>query len=127
MPAERKRVLIVDDDEDLRDVMQEVILGLGFDALQASNAEDAVELASHGGIDIVLIDLSLPLVDGFEIARRLRATERAASARLVALTGYSDAQSRKSAEEAGFDDYLVKPVQQNAIAALLNQAPSMSA
>lgn len=126
MPPDRKRVLIVDDDEDLRDVMQDVMIGLGFDALQASNAEDAVALASHGGIDLVLIDLGLPLVDGFEVARRLRATERASSARLVALTGYSDAQSRKSAEEAGFDDYLVKPVQPAAIVALVNQAPVLS-
>jgi len=124
MPAERKRVLIVDDDDDLRDVMQDVMIGLGFDALQASNAEDALALASHGGIDLVLIDLGLPLVDGFEVARRLRATERASSARLVALTGYSDAQSRKSAEEAGFDHYLVKPVQPDAIVALVNQAPA---
>ncbi|HWP08692.1 MAG TPA: response regulator [Polyangiaceae bacterium] len=124
MPADRKRVLIVDDDEDLRDVMQDVIMGLGHEALQASNAEDAVELASRGGIDVALIDLGLPRVDGFEVARRLRATQQAASTRLVALTGYSDAQSRKTAEEAGFDDYLVKPVGPDAIVALVSQTPA---
>lgn len=122
MPPARKRVLIVDDDADLRDVMQDVIVGLGCDALQASNADDAVELASRGDIDLVLIDLGLPLVDGFEVARRLRATERAAGARLVALTGYSDAQSRKAAAEAGFDDYLVKPVGPDAIGAIVGGA-----
>jgi len=63
-------------------------------------------------------------VDGFEVARRLRATQQAASTRLVALTGYSDAQSRKTAEEAGFDDYLVKPVGPDAIVALVSQTPA---
>jgi CheY-like chemotaxis protein len=124
MPAQRKRVLIVDDDEDLRDVMQDVIMGLGCEALQASNAEDALELASLGDIDLALIDLSLPHVDGFEVARRLRATGRAARTRLVALTGYSDAQSRKTAAEAGFDDYLVKPVGPDALVALVSPAPA---
>jgi DNA-binding response OmpR family regulator len=124
MPTGRKRVLIVDDDEDLRDVMQDVISGLGFEAFQASNAEDAVARASRGDIDVALIDLGLPRVDGFEVARRLRATSLAASTRLVALTGYSDAQSRKTAELAGFDDYLVKPVGPDALAALMRQAPA---
>ncbi len=116
----RKRILIVDDDEDARDVLGELIGALGHDTFQASTAHEAIERAECTPLDLVLIDLSLPDVDGFEVARRIRGIVSNAGTRLVALTGYSDDESRRSAVAAGFDDFLVKPAFGSTIEALVN-------
>jgi CheY-like chemotaxis protein len=119
----RKRILIVDDDQDARDILGEMIAALGHDTFQASTAHEAIERAQRTPLDLVLIDLSLPDVDGFEVARRIRGIVANAGARLVALTGYSDDESRRSAVAAGFDDFLVKPAYGTTIEALVNARP----
>jgi CheY-like chemotaxis protein len=119
----RKRVLIVEDDQDARDVLGEMIGALGHDTFKASTAHEAIERAECTPLDLVLIDLSLPGIDGFEVARRIRGIVSNAGARLVALTGYSDAESRRSATLAGFDDFLVKPAYGSALEALVNARP----
>jgi CheY-like chemotaxis protein len=70
-------------------------------------------------VDVALIDLGLPGIDGFEVARQIRSTTAGTGIRLVALTGYSDDSSRRSATEAGFDEFLVKPAASDAIAAVV--------
>jgi CheY-like chemotaxis protein len=120
----RKRILIVDDDDDARDVLGEMIGALGHDTFQASTGHEAIERAQSTPLDLVLIDLSLPDTDGFEVARRIRGSGSNAGTRLVALTGYSDEASRRSASAAGFDDFLVKPAYGTALEELVNAAPS---
>jgi CheY-like chemotaxis protein len=119
-PLRPKQVLIVDDDEDLREVLGDLLLALGHRALQASTAMEAVECAQQNTLDVALIDLGLPGDDGYEVARRIRNTMAGAGIRLVALTGSSDELSRRSAEAAGFDDFLVKPAGANAIVAAVD-------
>jgi CheY-like chemotaxis protein len=104
------RVLVVEDDDDSREMLTELIGSLGCDSLGAANADEATERARDGAWDIALIDLGLPDVDGCEVARRLRAAEVGRRRKLVALTGFSDTATRMAAREAGFDDFLVKPV-----------------
>jgi CheY-like chemotaxis protein len=115
-----KFVLIVDDDADARDVLGELIGALGHHALKAASAHEAIACAERNKVDVALIDLGLPGADGYEVARRIRATLAGSDIRLVALTGYSDDVSRRSAAEAGFDEFLVKPAGTPAIAAAVN-------
>jgi CheY-like chemotaxis protein len=119
-----KYVLIVDDDADARELLGELIGTLGHHALQAASAHEAVECAATSRVDVALIDLGLPGTDGYEVARRIRNTIAGAGIRLVALTGYSDDASRRSAAEAGFDEFLVKPARTTDIAAVVNQTRS---
>ena len=112
-------VLIVDDDDDARDLLRELIGALGHQTLQAASAREAIEQTERSRPDVALIDLGLPDSDGCELARRIRKTLAGANIRLVALTGYSDLEMRRSASAAGFDDFLVKPAPLNAIEAAL--------
>lgn len=102
-------------------MLGELINALGHHPLQASSAHEAVACAENTKLDVALIDLGLPGTDGYEVARRIRSTMAGAGIRLVALTGYSDDASRRSAEEAGFDEFLVKPAPTDTIAAIVNE------
>jgi CheY-like chemotaxis protein len=113
-------VLIVEDDTDSREMLGELIASLGHRALQAADAIEALRHAGESRPDMALIDLSLPEVDGCEVARRLRAGSGGQSIRLIALTGYSDGATRETAQAAGFDDFLVKPLMPEALAELLH-------
>jgi CheY-like chemotaxis protein len=112
-------VLIVEDDDDSRDLLGELVMTFGHNAIGAKNGTDALEQVSAARPDVALIDIGLPDVDGFEVARRVRAALGPAPIRLVALTGYSDKETRAIATEAGFDDYMTKPVVAEALAELL--------
>ena len=116
------RVLVVEDDDDSREMLGELIGSLGYESVSASNADEATEKALDGAWHIALIDLGLPGVDGCEVARRLRAAEVDGRRKLVALTGYSDAATRAAARAAGFDDFLVKPVFPEKLAEVLAHA-----
>jgi CheY-like chemotaxis protein len=115
----QRRVLIVEDDDDSRDLLGELVMTFGHDAISAKNGDDALRQVLDTRPDVALIDIGLPDVDGFEVARRVRAALGANSIRLVALTGYSDLETRATATEAGFDDYITKPVVAEALAELL--------
>jgi CheY-like chemotaxis protein len=110
-----RRVLIVEDDEDMRDVLGELVSALGHEAFPAANGDEALQRASEVPVDVALVDLGLPEVDGYEVARRLRASAGGKGMRLVALTGYSDPETRQNAAAAGFDHFLVKPADAIAI------------
>ena len=121
--ARPKRVLIVDDDEDARDVLGELISALGHQALQAATATEAIEQVERHQLDLALIDLSMPEVDGYEVARRIRRTISGAGIRLIALTGYSDEVTRRVAAAAGFDDFVVKPAYSTTLERVVNAEP----
>ena len=110
--------MIVEDDDDSREMLGEWICALGHRQLPASNAEEALNLTLESRPELALIDLGLPGVDGYEVARRLRAAV-GPSMRLVALTGYSDGAARQTADAAGFDDFVVKPVMPEVLEGIL--------
>jgi two-component system, sensor histidine kinase len=112
-------VLIVEDDDDSREMLAELIGMLGCRALRAGDAAQALQHAEESEPDLALIDIGLPEVDGYEVARRLRAHPRGKVMRLIALTGYSDLSVREAATAAGFDDFVVKPVLPEALETLL--------
>jgi PAS domain S-box-containing protein len=105
-----KRVLIVDDNVDAADSLASVLELDGHVTRSVYSAREALEQAVAFKPDVILLDIGLPEMDGYEVARRLRALPRLDGVRLVALTGYGQFEDLNRAHEAGFDDHLVKPV-----------------
>jgi signal transduction histidine kinase/CheY-like chemotaxis protein len=110
-------VLLVEDNEDIRTTLAELLRRRGHDVVEAENGEGAIEIARGRGPDVALVDIGLPGLDGFEVARRLR--EVAPAIRLVAMTGYGSPDDRRRGAEAGFAAHLVKPVDFDGLAHLL--------
>jgi CheY-like chemotaxis protein len=109
--ASRARVLVVEDDEDTSSVLCAALARDGYDVEVAHDGEQAVDRARSWQPAVVLCDLTLPGgLGGLEVARALRADARTQAARLVAVTGHSRAEDRRAATDAGFDDYLTKPL-----------------
>jgi two-component system cell cycle response regulator DivK len=102
-------VLVVDDFEDNRAMYAEYLAYSGYSVEQAADGEEAVKLAQHLLPDIVVMDLSLPIMDGWEATRRLKADERTRRIPVIALTGHALASHSRGAREAGCDAFLAKP------------------
>jgi signal transduction histidine kinase len=110
-----RRVLVIEDHEDTREGLHVLLALDGHDVTVVPDGVQGVEYALTNRPDVVITDLGLPEVDGFEVARRLRANADSYYPRLVALTGYGQPEDRRRAEEAGFDAYLVKPTSAEAL------------
>lgn len=106
----RTKVLVVDDNKDAAETLQLILEATGHEASIAHNARDALTAASNISPTVLFLDIGLPDMDGYELARRLRAHPVTADSILVALTGYGQDEDRKRASEVGFDHFLVKPV-----------------
>ena len=115
----RLRVLVVEDNRDAADTLCLLLEMLGHDVQVAYNGPDGVRRATSWGPDVVLCDIGLPGIDGFEVARRLRRQPGTEQALLVAITGYGTEQDRRRGFEAGFDHYLVKPADPDELRRLL--------
>ena len=113
------RILVVDDNVDAADSLAMWLAMLGHEVLTAHNGLKVVETAAEFNPDVVLLDIGLPGIDGYEVARRLRAEHSESKMRLVALTGYGQEEDRRRTKEAGFDHHLTKPADPMAIQRLL--------
>jgi CheY-like chemotaxis protein len=102
-------VLVVDDYDDAREMYAESLLVSGFRVAEAANGAEAVELALSLTPDVILMDLSLPGVDGWEATRRLKADPRTQHIPVVALTGHALSSALDAARAAGCDRFVVKP------------------
>ena len=105
----RPCVLLVDDYPDAREMYSEYLQFSGFDVVEATNGIEALQSALDRTPDIILMDLSLPVMDGWEATRRLKADERTASIPVVALTGHALAGISEGARRAGCDAFVTKP------------------
>lgn len=125
VPGQRKpRVLVVDDNRDAAESLGEVLGYLGAEVRLAHDGREALEAAGLFSPDLILLDIGLPGMNGYDAARQLRAAPEV-HARLVALTGYGTQQDRQRALDAGFDDHLVKPLSPEATQQLLDQLTAM--
>ena len=106
---ERPRVLLVDDYPDAREMYAEYLEYSGFEVVAAENGIEALQRAIDSAPDIILMDLSLPVMDGWEATRRLKADKRTASIPVVALTGHALAGISEGAKKAGCDAFVTKP------------------
>jgi CheY-like chemotaxis protein len=109
-PPRRRRILIIEDNDDAREMLREWLAMNGHDVQEARDGVSGLALAERLSPEVALIDIGLPDMDGYEVARRLRSA-RDGSISLIALTGYGQPDDRRRALEAGFDVHLTKPVE----------------
>lgn len=114
-----KRIVVADDNLDSVGALAELLELLGHEVWTAHDGLEALERAAEVKPDVVVLDLGMPRMDGFEAARRIRETPEGKSAFIVALTGWGQESDRRRTREAGFDMHLVKPVDPKALSALL--------
>ena len=116
--AALKRILVVDDNEDVANCVAEVLRLMGHEARVAHNGRAALEMASQAPTDVVLLDIVMPGMSGFEVARQIR-LQHGPAVLLIAITAFGQAADRQMSREAGFDLHLVKPVDMEQLKRLL--------
>jgi two-component system CheB/CheR fusion protein len=116
----QRRILVVDDNVDSAESLAMVLRVTGHQVRTAHDGATALEVAGEFLPEIVLLDIGLPQMDGYEVARRLRARYPDREIVIVALTGYGQDDDRRRSREAGFDHHLVKPVQPAVLKPLLS-------
>jgi len=121
-PPTPRRILVVDDQADAATVLARLLRRRGHDVRIAADGAGAIAAAIEYQPEVAILDIGLPGMDGYEIARRLRALPGIEQAVLIALTGYGQDDDIRQAREAGFDHHLVKPTDLDAIERLLAQA-----
>ncbi len=104
------KILLVEDNEMNRDMLSRRLIRRGYDVTMAEDGEKGVELASSERPDIILMDLSLPIIDGWEATRRIKANETTKAIPVIALTAHVMKSDEEKAINAGCDDYDTKPV-----------------
>jgi PAS domain S-box-containing protein len=118
--AGTQRILVVEDNDDAREMLCHLVGLLGHEVHEVADGRAAVETALRLLPDLTLVDIGLPGVDGYEVARRIRADATGRELRLVALTGYGLREDRERALAAGYDEHLVKPIDPARLSALLS-------
>jgi two-component system CheB/CheR fusion protein len=119
-----RRVLLTDDNLDALESLAMLLSLEGHTVYTASNGEQSLVHAEQHQPDVALVDISMPGMDGYEVARRIRAQPWGRSIMLVALSGYGPDSEESRFRDAGFDSHLLKPVEIDQLTRLLTQAPS---
>ena len=104
-------VLVVEDNEENWDMLSRRLLRRGYTVIRAADGQEAVEMAARETPDLILMDVSLPVMDGLEATRRIRARPETQTTPIIALTAHATSADRDKALQAGCDDYHTKPVQ----------------
>jgi CheY-like chemotaxis protein len=121
---ERHRILVVDDNRDSANSMCKLLTQMGHTTFTAYDGLDAVEKVGTLQPDVVLLDIGLPKLNGYEVARRLRERENGRGIVLIAVTGWGQEEDRRRSKDAGFDEHLTKPVEYDALAKILAKSES---
>ncbi len=123
-PAIGKRVLIVDDNDDATAMMSTLLQGSGHETRVAADGVRALEIAHEFQPNIVFLDIGLPGLDGFQVARRLRKIAACEEIPIVAVTGYSRESDRQRAFQSGFSEHFAKPIDARALVRAVEMAPA---
>ncbi|HJQ84695.1 MAG TPA: response regulator [Candidatus Binatia bacterium] len=115
-----RRILIVEDDADSREALRTLLEVWGHEVTEADGGEAALEAVAARRPDVVLLDLAMPKVNGYDVARQIRALPDGGSLYLVALTGYADDAERS--RDAGFDAHVLKPYDPDRLRELVDRA-----
>jgi CheY-like chemotaxis protein len=108
-PADARQVLVIEDNDDLREAFTEAVASAGHEVRAAADGPSGIALAGERPVDVAFVDIGLPGIDGFEVARRLR-SQLGEDVVLVALTGFGREEDRELARAAGFDLHVTKPI-----------------
>ncbi|HEY5933417.1 MAG TPA: ATP-binding protein, partial [Kofleriaceae bacterium] len=120
------RIALVEDNEDSREMLCALLIRAGFSCKTAADGLNALALIDDFAPQAAVIDVGLPGIDGFEVARRIRANPAHQHVTLIALTGYGQQSDRATAIEAGFDVHLVKPVRLEQLLAIMSRPVSLT-
>jgi signal transduction histidine kinase/CheY-like chemotaxis protein len=121
-----RRVLVVEDRADARDILLVALQQAGYEVFEATDGPQAIEAAERYKPQAAIVDIGLPIFDGYEVARRLRRLPQGQEMLIVAVTGYGQPEDRKRAKAAGFDLHLVKPVEPARLEEILAGWPGTS-
>lgn len=116
-----RKILIAEDNQASRELIREILETLGYQVLEASDGREALQKIEEAEPDLVLLDIQMPVLDGFAVVRRLRQDPRFATLRIVALTAYAMREDREKTLRAGFDAYIPKPVDAAVIRSQIEQ------
>ena len=114
-----KRVLLVEDNADVADMLAAYLRRVGHEVIQARDGRTGLDEALRRRPEVIVCDIGLPGLDGYEIARRVRDTPEPHACVLIAVSGYGDSIDRERARQAGFDHHLTKPADPVALADLI--------
>jgi CheY-like chemotaxis protein len=115
-----RKVLVVEDGEDTRLFMRLELESHGFIVLEAENGRDAVEMAIRESPDVILMDLTLPLLDGLAAAKLIRQSQKLGNVPIIAVTAHQETDFRSNAKDSGFNAYVTKPIDINWLKELIN-------
>ena len=104
-----KRILVVEDQEDNRQILRDLLANAGYDMIEAEDGEQGVAAANNERPDLILMDIQLPVLDGYEATRRIRTNPDLKSVPIIAVTSYALAGDEDKALAAGCDGYVSKP------------------
>ena len=104
-----KRILIIEDQEDNRAIMRDLLTGAGFELIEAVDGEEGVKLAQSERPDLILMDIQLPIIDGYEATRQIRAIVDLKSIPIIAVTSYALSGDEAKTRAAGCNGYVAKP------------------
>lgn len=118
--AKDLKILLVEDFEDTRLFLRLALEDQGFIVFEAENGEKAVENANRENPDVILMDLTMPLMDGFAAAKLIRQNEQLKNVPIIAITAHQETDFRSDAKASGFDAYVTKPIDVNWLKELIN-------
>ena len=119
-----QRILVVEDNINSAEMLVALLHIEGHEVQVAHDGPIAVEIAREFRPEVILLDIGLPKMDGFEVARHLRSFAETRAATLIAISGYGQAADRQRSKDAGFDHHLVKPVDRKTLTSLLASCSS---
>jgi two-component system cell cycle response regulator DivK len=105
------KILLVEDNEMNRDMLSRRLARRGYEVVIATDGQEGLDLAASASPDVILMDMSLPIIDGWEVTRRIKAVSATAGIPVIALTAHAMSGDREQALEAGCDDYDTKPIE----------------
>jgi len=104
-----KRILVVEDTEDNRQIIRDLLTSVGYELIEAVTGEEGVAMAAEHRPDLILMDMQLPVLDGYEATRRIKAKPDLAAIPIIAVTSYALAGDEAKTRAAGCDGYVAKP------------------
>ena len=116
-----KTILVVEDQEDNRQILRDLLGSAGYEMIEADNGEDAIAMATAHRPDLILMDIQLPILDGYEATRRIKADPALKDIPIIVVTSYALSGDEDKARAAGCDDYVAKPYSPRALLAKIKE------